>query len=97
MPKNSSGLGVRNVGISTSKARFEQRAVGFGWPRGSSSEFSLLGREKEVMTSSSYLPQVSHGEKGCVCVCVGRVGGVYKRQLSKMNGSHRKAKAGSET
>lgn len=69
MQKDSSGLGVRNVGISTSKARFKQRAVGFVWPSGSSSEFSLLGREKEVMTSSSYLPQVSHGGKECVCVC----------------------------
>lgn len=95
MQRDNSRLGVRNVGTSTSKARFQQRAEGFGWPRGSSSKFSLLGREKEVLTSSSYLPQVSHGEKGCVCV--GRVGGVYKCQLSKMNGSHRKPNTGSET
>lgn len=75
-----------------SETRFQQLGLEFGWPHANTSKLSFLGEKKKkvkikIMTSSLYLPQISYGERRRV----------YKCQLSKINGSHRKTNVRNET
>lgn len=92
---------IGNVGTSTSQALrtlwtvkqgFSSLVWNLGGHMQTLASLAFWGKKKKkvkikIMTSSLYLPQISYGERRRV----------YKCQLSKINGSHRKTNVRNET
>lgn len=103
----SSGLGVRSCNLAcpdqecgnqhqagltrfvNGKTRFQQLGLEFGWPHVNTTSSAFWAKKKKKLRLQAYICLRFQMVRGG--------GGMYKCQLSKMNGSHRKPNVGSET